>query len=135
MGGNWSSYVEGRECLFPLLFLVHVWVLSGRAWFERVVWLGCDRMELELGLASRMRGLETFVSFYWRFVLCFWVLLAVDLGFPPVLTGLLVCSGVSGFEEFLFLVGQVVEGPGIVGIPTIFCGLGAMLGLGGLGCV
>ena len=129
------SYVEGRERLFPLSFLVHVWVLSGRAWFECVVWLGCDRMELELGLASRMRGLETFVSFYWRFVLCFCVLLAVDLGFPPVLTGLLVCSGVSGFEEFLFLVGQVVEGPGVVGIPTIVCGLSIMLDRVGLVCV
>ncbi len=82
-----------------------------------------------------MRGLETFVSFYWLFVLFFWVLLAVDLGFPSVLTGVFVCSGVSGFEDFLFRVEQVVEGPGVAGIPTIFCGPGAMLGLGGLGCV
>jgi hypothetical protein len=129
------SYVEGRERLFPLSFLVFVLALSGKAWFECVVWSGCDRTELELGWASKMRGLETFVSFYWRFVLCFCVLFAVDRIFPPVLTGLLVCSGVSGFEEFLFLVGQVVEGPGVLGIPTIFCGPGVMLGLGGLGCV
>ena len=129
------SYVEGRERLFPLSFLVFVLALSGKAWFECVVRSSCDRTELELGWASKTRGLETYVSFYWRFVLCFWILFAVDLGCPPVLTGLLVCSGVSGFEEFLFLVGQVVEGPGVLGIPTIFCGPGAMLGLGGLGCV
>ncbi len=102
------------------------------------VWSCCDRTELKLGLASVMRRLETFVSFYWCFVLCFWVLLAVDLGFPPVLTGLFACSGVSGFGEFLFLVGrleQVVEGPGVAGIPTIVCGLGVMLGRVGLVCV
>jgi hypothetical protein len=29
----------------------------------------------------------------------------------------------------------VVEGPGVVGIPTIVCGLGVMLGRVGLVCV
>jgi hypothetical protein len=57
--------------------------------------------EEELSLASRMRRLGTFVSSYWCFVLCFWVFSVEELGFLLVLTGLLCCSGVSGFVEFL----------------------------------
>ena len=50
------SYVEGRERLFPLAILVFVLALSGKAWFECVVRSSCDRTELELGWASKMRG-------------------------------------------------------------------------------
>ena len=136
---DWMSIrcpmLKGGNAFSPFYFWFLCWLCLGKAWFECVVRSSCDRTELELGWASKTRGLETFVSFYWRFVLCFWILFAVDLGCPPVLTGLLVCSGVSGFEEFLFLVEQVVEGPGVVGISTIFCGPGVILCLGGLVCV
>jgi hypothetical protein len=52
-------------------------------------------MEKELGLASGMMRLESFVSSYWYFVLCFWMCHAGELVLLRVLTGLLVNSGVS----------------------------------------